>query len=75
MRKFRIVPLLLVGGCLSGCKIILQDAGEVGLRYGTEITFFQRTSTTSATSVAESQSQPLSDWLKRGAPQQTDAPN
>lgn len=68
-----MVAISLISGCLAGCEIILKDAGEVGFRYGTEFTFFQRTSTTNATSVAESKSQPLSEWLARGAPQQTDA--
>lgn len=73
MRTIFALALLAFGGCLAGCQISLTDQGEFGMRAGYELAFFHRTSRTASRSVAEIQSQPLADWLKRGAPQQTDA--
>ena len=62
MRKLVVIllGLLLV---TSGCSILLEDQGETGIRYGTEITFFSRASTTNATSAATVDIQPAVDYF------------
>ena len=59
--------------CLAGCQITLTDNGTFGMRAGYDISFYHTTARTDSTTVAKVESQPLTDWLKRGAPQQTDA--
>lgn len=65
--------LCVLGGCLAGCQITLTDNGSFGMRAGYDISFYHTTARTDSTTVAKIESQPLSDWLKKGAPQQTDA--
>lgn len=50
MRRFKTAVFLLgvfFDGCLlHGCSIVTKNQGEVGIRYGTEITFFSRAAQT-----------------------------
>jgi len=55
---------LALSGCLLGCATALTNHGEVGLRYGTELTFFSRASKTAdITATAEIEVPALIDWL------------
>ena len=56
-----IIALFLLG--FLGCIAKLSDHGEAGIRYGTEITFFSRASTTEATSEASVDFKPTSDFV------------
>ena len=64
-RLLRFVPVVLAGACLaSGCATALTNHGEVGIRYGTELTFFSRASKTAdTTATAEVEVPALVDWL------------
>lgn len=73
MRRLGALPLCVIGGCLAGCQITLTDNGTFGMRAGYDISFYHTTARTDSTTVAKVESQPLTDWLKKGAPQQTDA--
>lgn len=43
------LAVLSLAGCLWGCAIHTRNNGEVGVRWGTEITFFHRTADTKST--------------------------
>lgn len=69
---------LILGGCLlaaAGCTIDLANQGEVGFRYGTEITFFHRAAKTSDEHAVSDLSVPsIEEWIKgddADAPQPT----
>lgn len=41
-----MLSLCCVGGCLCGCSTAIKNQGEVGIRFGNEITFFSRAAKT-----------------------------
>jgi hypothetical protein len=68
LKWVRVLGIVCAANCalvmLSACAIELLNQGEVGLRYGSEITFFHRASKTSdelATSSVEAPA--LIDWI------------
>ena len=47
MKRIFFLTAVLIGGCLwSGCTITTLHSGEVGVRFGNEITFFHRAAQT-----------------------------
>jgi hypothetical protein len=65
---------------LTGCRTEVKNQGEVGFRWGTEVTFFSRAAQTAPEpATAEIGSQPLNEWLERKAETpptpETDTPN
>lgn len=72
MKRLTIgLAALLLAGCLQGCTIDLANQGEVGFRYGTEITFFHRAAKTSdehAVSVLNADSIIERIWPLEGPP-------
>lgn len=55
---------LILGAALTGCTITTKNQGEMGLRYGTEITFFSRAAQTAPEPATISTDVPgLLEWL------------
>lgn len=70
MKWTRLLLVALVGTCLTGCATRLGHHGEVGVRYGTEVTFFSRASQTSdVEATAEIEVPALIDWLLKPKPE------
>ena len=46
MRRLSGIVLLAVPACLAGCQIVTHNQGEMGIRWGTEVTFFSRSAQT-----------------------------
>lgn len=63
------VMALFAGGCLcivamASCTITTKNSGEVGLEYGTKISFFHRSAQTAPEpAVIQSDAPALIDWL------------
>jgi hypothetical protein len=76
--RFLAIGLLFIVGCLAeGCTIDLKNQGEVGFRYGHEITFFHRAAKTSdeaARSSIETSSLTEYIWKPRDEPVGPPAP-
>lgn len=47
MTLIALTAAVLLGGCLAGCKSSAKNQSEIGIRYGTEVTFFSRAAQTS----------------------------
>ena len=71
MKRLIIALTLFCGGCLLGCTIETKNNGEIGLEYGTKISFYHRAQQTSPESAKiESSAPALVEWFLR-----TDEPN
>lgn len=66
INAFRLVPLVLVGGCLTGCTITTSNQGEAGFRWGTEFTFFSRSAKTAdEPATIKSEVPALEEWFRK----------
>ena len=61
MKRLLLSCLLL---CLGGCATVIKNQGEVGMRWGTEITFFSRAAQTAdEPATAEIKVPALAEWI------------
>lgn len=66
MKRFNLSAFVCLCGmtCLHGCAVVTKNQGEVGLRYGHEITFFSRAAQTAPEpATIESKFPSLTDWI------------
>ena len=72
--------VLLPLSCLSsGCSLITKEQGELGIRYGTEITFFHRAACTQCEAESRIEAPAILEWIigdddEVGPPAETETP-
>jgi len=73
--RFFCLFLVCVSGCLCGCTITTANQGEVGFRFGNELTFFHRAAQTAPQpAVINTEVPALVEWFLKDAADGPPAP-